>query len=91
MMRDDDNPPDLRPPVPGLPRGTLPPQAKILKEIFAGLERLGKELGLPVLCIVAGKYGLLEPKEAGMAFLSAVSVVLGGNFALRRGEHKDER
>jgi len=80
---------DLRPPV--APRGTLPPQAKILKEIFAGLERLGKELGLPVLCIVAGKYGLLEPKEAGMAFLSAVSVVLGGNFALRRGEHKDER
>jgi len=91
MMQDDDNPPDLRPPVPGLPRGTLPPAGKIVREVFAGLEMLAKELWLPALPLIAGKWGLLEPKAAGDAFIAAMSFVLGGHFGLRRPKGPEER
>jgi len=89
MMRDDDNPPDLRPPV--QPRGTLPPNAKTVREIFAGIERIGKEVGLPVLALLAGKWGILKPDQAGDAFMAALSFVLGGHFGLRKPGGSDER
>lgn len=82
MMRDDEHPPDSAEPRPG----TLPPSGKVTREIFSGLERLGKELGLPVLCLLAGHWGLLSPEKAGDAFVSALSFVLGGYYALRRGD-----
>lgn len=82
-MKDDQNPSDYI-----APPNSLPPAGKISREIFAGLERLGKELGLPVLCLLAGHWGLLDPKEAGLIFVASISTVLGGNFALRRAESK---
>lgn len=85
-MRDDENPPDTV----AIPRpGTLPPSAKTVAVVFAGIERISKEVGLPVLALLAGRWGLLEPKAAGDAFLAALSFVLGGHFGLRRGETQE--
>jgi hypothetical protein len=89
MMRDDEHPPDLAPPA--TPRGTLPPTAKTLREVFAGLERLGKEIGLPVLCLLAVKWGLLDVKDAAVVFTGIVGTVLGGNFALRKAEQPGDK
>jgi hypothetical protein len=89
MMRDDDHPPDLAPPAP--PRGTLPPNAKTLREVFAGLERIGKEIGLPVLVLLAAHWDVIDKKDAAFAFIGAVSTVLGGNFALRKAEQAGDK
>ena len=86
-MQDLEHPPDtaaLRP-------GTLPPIAKTWVVIFAGVERLGKELGLPMLCLLAVKWGLLSTEAGGYAFIGAIGTVLGGNFALRKGEQQGEK
>ena len=78
MMRDDHNPPDLRPPVSAVPSGTLPPAAKISREVLHGL----RDILIPLMCLAAAKYGLVS----GEIFAGAVFIVLGGNMALRRGE-----
>jgi len=77
MMRDDENPPDL-------PKQTsLPPAAKISREVLHGL----RDIFIPLMCLGAAKWGLVS----GEIFAGAVFIVLGGNMALRRGEHSDKR
>ena len=75
MMQDVENPPDLPQP------GTLPPAAKISREVLHGL----RDILIPLMCLAAAKFGLVS----GEIFAGAVFIVLGGNMALRRGEHKD--
>lgn len=72
-------------------RGTLPPAAKTWTVILSGVERLGKELGLPVLVLLAAHWGIIDAKDAGIIFTGAIGTVLGGNFALRKGETKDDK
>lgn len=75
---------------PRLP-GTLPPAAKTWTVVFTGVERLGKELGLPILCLLAVKWDLMDKQAGAYAFLAAISTVLGGNFALRKAEQQGEK
>jgi hypothetical protein len=65
---------------PGKPT-TLPPAAKISREVLHGL----RDILIPLMCLVAARWGLVS----GEIFAGAVFIVLGGNMALRRGEHKD--
>ncbi len=81
MMRDDEHQSDY---AVQKAAGTLPPAAKTSREVAHGL----RDIGLPLMCLLAAKWGIVS----GEIFLFAVSAVLGGNFALRRGEpHHGER
>ena len=79
LMRDDDNPPDTAAPTSKVT--TLPPAAKISREVLHGL----RDILIPFMCLGAARWGLVS----GEIFAGAVFIVLGGNMALRRGEHKD--
>jgi hypothetical protein len=79
MMGDDDNPSDA------IPAGSssLPPAAKISREVLHGI----RDIVIPMMCLGAAKWGLVS----GEIFAGAVFIVLGGNMALRRGEHGGNR
>lgn len=80
-MNDDD---DIRsradilaPPEP--PRQTtLPPEAKIAREIGHAI----RDVALPLMALLAAKWGLVD----GYVFAVLVGGFLGGNYALRKGE-----
>jgi hypothetical protein len=75
MMRDDDNPPDLRPPVP-----SLPPDDRIKREAL----HFALAVIVVVVSLLSNKWEI--PHSPDMS--TVVMVVLGVNAALRRAEGK---
>ena len=69
---------DFEPDIPEIRGTTLPPAAKLSREVLHGL----RDILIPLMCLGAAKWGLVS----GEIFAGAVFIVLGGNMALRRGE-----
>lgn len=77
-MKDDEHPSDYIDPVPSS-KGTLPPAAKVSREVLHGI----RDILIPLMCLAAAKWGLVS----GEVFAMAIAGIVGGNMALRRGEH----
>jgi hypothetical protein len=66
--------PDPPPPL----QTTLPPAAKTSREIGHAV----RDIALPAMALLAAKWGIVD----GYVFAGALFLVLGGSYALRKGD-----
>lgn len=69
---------DVLAPPPEPRNTTLPPEAKIAREVGHAV----RDIALPCMALLAAKWGLVD----GYVFAMSLAAVLAGNMALRKGD-----